>query len=236
MATPDLTSGEVMDQAAAALNDPAKTQYTYAKQVPFLNMALGELQEFFELNDVPVVDTVSGALMVVPAGTSEISFTNVGGLFLPSDLIEPSVLWERQHLVNPYTPMTKLNYLPRYMEGVEISQFVYFTWQSNCIRFLPANQINDIKMDYIRNLFTTIPANSTGTEQLAVINAKSFLSYRTAALCAQFLAENPTRAQALDSDAGIALDRSLGIGSKSGQAVMVRHRPFRSSYKRRSYT
>lgn len=232
MATPDLTAGQVMDQAAALLNDVAKSQYTYAIQIPYLNMALGELQELFELNEVPVTATVTSNPMVVPAGTTEITFTAVAGLVLPSDLIEPSVLWERQHGVDPYVPMGKVDFLPRYMEGVQLNQFIWFTWQSQAIRFLAANQDNDIKMDYIKNLFATVTASG---DQLNVINAKSFLQYRTAGLCARFVGENPTRATELDNDAGLALDRVVGIGSKGRQAIITRHRPFRASYKRRSY-
>ena len=50
--TADLTAAQVMDASASMLNDTAKTSYTYVAQIPYLNMALRELQEFFELNNV----------------------------------------------------------------------------------------------------------------------------------------------------------------------------------------
>lgn len=232
MATPDLTAGQVMDAAAALYNDTAKSVVTYAIQIPYLNIALRNLQEEFELNEIPVTETVTSSPMTVPAGVTEITFTNNAGLILPSDLIEPQMLWERQSGVDPYVPMTKLNVLPRYMEGVEINQFIYFTWQSQAIRFLAASQDNDIKMDYIRNLFTTVTLE---TDSLAVINAESYLSFRTAALLAEFVGENKTRADSLNIQAINSLDVALGIGTKGRQDILVRHRPFRSSYKRRSY-
>jgi hypothetical protein len=155
-------------------------------------------------------------------------------LDLPTDLIEPKVVWERQSGVDPYTMMTKVDFLPRYEAGVEISQFIWFTWQSQEIRFLPANQANQLKMDYIRNLFARVTAGNYTTYDVAVINAESFLNYRLAGLCARFAGENPSRAEECDNDAGLSLDRALGIGSKGRQSITIRHRPFRSAYKNRS--
>jgi hypothetical protein len=237
MASPDLTSATVMNSSAALLNDAAKSIYTFTKQLPYLNMALQELQELFELNEVAVVDNVS-AVLPIDAGISRIRFKPavpiVGETYLPDDLIEPQVLWERTRNIDPYTPMRKLDFLPRYMEGIEINQFLYFTWQDQEIRFFPANQDNDIKMDYIRDLFVPF-TNTSGTDQINVINAASFLEYRNAGLCAEFIGENITRANSLNGFASLAMDRVVGIGTKGRQAILTRHRPFRSSYKRRSY-
>jgi hypothetical protein len=238
MAYPGYTSGQVMDKSASLNNDAAKSQYTYAVQLPYLNMALQELQEYFELNNIPVTDTLS-AVMTIPAGVDHIGFSPdipvVDTPYLPGDLIEPKVLWERQFNVNPYTPMTKLDFLPRYMEGVEINQFIYFVWQDQEVRVMPANQINQIKMDYIRNLFSEFE-ETDGTDEINIINSKTFLEYRTAGLCAQFIGENKTRADDLNNFAGLGMDRTVGIGTKGRQAINIRHRPFRSSYKRRSYS
>ncbi len=233
MAYPTFTSAEVMDRVAALCNDAAKSIYTYVSQLPYLNMALQELQEFFELNEVPVTETVS-AVMTVPTGTDHIGFA-ASGLMLPNDLVEPQYLWERQSGIDPYTTMTKLDVLPRYMEGVEINQFIYYTWQSQEIRFLPANQDNDIKMDYTRFLFAEL-ASVTGADNINVINSKSFLEYRTAGLCAKYLGENDSRAVELNNSASLAMDRVIGVGTKGRQNITIRHRPFRSSYKRRTYS
>ena len=233
---PIVTAATIMNQSAALMNDAAKSIYTFTIQIPYLNQALQELQEIFELNNVPVTDTVTSDPITVPAGDIAIGYEPAipvpGTPYLPDDLIEPKVVWERMTGVDPYVPMTKLDFLPRYMEGVEITQFVYFTWQSQEIRVLAVNQINQIKIDYIRSLFATFTAS---TDEVAVVNCASFLEYRTAGLLAQFCAENPTRAQSLNQDAILALDRSVGIGTKGRQAINIRHRPFRSSYKRRSY-
>lgn len=229
--TATLTSGTVMDKAASLNNDTAKSNYTYTVQIPFLNMALQELQEIFELNNVPVTDTVSAALDVV-AGIDHISFTAQGSLVLPDDFIEPKQLWEREHGIDPYVPMTRVDNLPRYLEGQEINQFVYYVWQEQEIRFFPANQDNDILMDYTRDLFSAVTDENAA---LNIINGASFLEYKTAALLSRYIGMDKPRADMLDGEALLALDRAAGIGTKGRQSIMIRRRPFRSSYKRRSY-
>jgi len=232
MSSQELNAGTVMNASAALLNDAAKSLYTFAAQIPFLNLALQELQEIFQLNEVPVVDTTS-AVITIPDGIDKIGFggTNEDPK-LPDDLIEPQILYERESGVDPYTLMGKLNSLPRQLEGTEISQFINYVWQSQEIRFLPANRDNDIKIDYIRDLFVAIVDENS---VINVINAASFLEFRNAGLCAFFIGENKTRADDLNGFASLAIDRATGISTKGRQAIFTRRRPFRSAYKKGSY-
>ncbi|MGH9979294.1 MAG: hypothetical protein ACRD8Z_26195, partial [Nitrososphaeraceae archaeon] len=212
----------------------ARSIYTYTVQIPYLKIALQELEEYFELNNIPSTEQLS-AVIQVDSGVTAIKFNAAGTATdpkLPNDLIEPQKLWERTRDVNPFIPMTKLDALPQDMLGTEISQFQIYVWEANEIRLLSANQNNDIKMEYIRNLFV-LPAGKDSI--INVINGKTFLEYRNAALCAEFVGENKTRADDLNSYAGLAIDRSTGIGTKGRQSVVMRRRPFRSSYKRRSF-
>lgn len=229
--TAELTAGPVMDTAAALMNDQAKQQFTYDVQFEYLNMALRDLQEVYEQNEIPVVATGS-ANIVIPAGTDHIAFADTGSPRLPDDMIEPSVLWERQSGIDPYTLMTKVDFLDLSLSGQQINQFIWFVWETQQIKFFAANQNNDIKMNYIRNLFMTV---TDADDAINVINAHSYLSYRTARHLAMYVAENPTRAQSLEYDATNALDKVLGIGTKGRQAIMTRRRPFRASYKRGTY-
>src|SRR6266446_9597739 len=111
---PMVTAATIMNQSAALMNDAARSIYTYTIQIPYLNMALQELQEIFELNNVPVTDTVTSTPITVPIGTSAVGFPPtvpiVGVPYLPSDLIEPKVVWERQFGVDPYVPMERLDF------------------------------------------------------------------------------------------------------------------------------
>jgi hypothetical protein len=230
MGSADLTAGTVLDAIAVLMNDPSKTQYTNVKMIPYLNISLQELREVFELNNVPVTDTVTSSPINIPAGYDHIAFSNGSNPSLPTDFVEPKVLWERPEGIDPYIMMTRSDSLPREWEGNPQNQFIWFTWQSQQIRFLPANQDNDIKMDYIRQIFpAVVDANSI----INVINAATFLEYRTGGLCAEFIGENKTRADSLNTDALLALDRVVGIGTKGRQSITIRRRPFRSGYKRR---
>jgi len=235
MTTANLLASSVMDSAASLLNDTAKSTYTYTVQIPYLNMALRDLQESYELNNIPVSDETS-AVINVPAGNSSIIFapipSNPDVDYLPSNLIEPRKLWERSEGIDPYVPMTRVNSLDLSAAGVQINQLSNYVWASQKIKFLPANQDNDIKMDYIRNLFALVVDEYA---KLGVINAQSYLQYRTAAHVAKFVEENDVRAQSLNVEATISLDKALGIGTKGRQSISIRHRPFRASYKSRSY-
>lgn len=233
MAASDLVGSNVMDISASLLNDTARTNYTYAAQSPYLRIALQELRELFELNSIPVTQLTS-AVIPMDAGDTEIVYNAaVGTPGLPNDFVEPQQLWERTRNINPYTPMTRRDYLPHSLEGVEISQFIYFVWQDQKIIVLPSVQNNDIKIDYIKQLFPDAGATVDENTQINVVNAATFLEYRTAALCAEFIERNLTSANGLNSYAVLGLDRVSGISSKSKQTIMTRRRPFRSGYKRR---
>lgn len=220
-----------MDKSASLLNDTARTIYTYAAQVPYLNIALQELQEYFELNNIPVTQTTS-AVIQVDAGFTEIVYNGVGIPTLPSDMIEPQQLWERTRNIDPYIPMSKRDFLPHYMEGIQTSQFIFYVWQDQKIKLLAANANNDIKIDYIKELFATV---TNEFSLINVINARTFLGYRTAALCAEFIERNKSSSDALNSYAALAMDRATGIGAKGKQNIATRRRPFRAAYKRRGW-
>lgn len=218
-----------MDGAAALLNDAALSVYTYTAQLPYLKIALRELREIMELSNVPVTNKTA-EILAIPAGTTEISFVTTPSL--PTDLIEIQQIWERATGVNPYVPMVKKEFIPAYLtdDYVQSPNFLIWAWNGNKIQLPPANQINDLKLNYIYEITQIVDQNST----IAIPNGQSFLTFRTAALCAQFIMENKERADDLNADAGIAVDRMEGIESKAKQATFTRKRPFRASYKKRS--
>lgn len=228
MASVDLTAGEVMNAAAALLNDVNRTIYTYAIQIPYLNMALKELQEMYQLNSLAVVQKTSSDIIEIDAGDTEIAFNASPLPELPDDFVEPDQLWIRQRDIDPWTPMKRVQYLPHYLAGQEPQFQLFYVWQNNVIKFQAATQDNDIRMDYLAQLFTTITSDA---DEINVINAASFLQYRTASLLAEYVENNAPRAQNLRGDAELAVDRALGIDSRSKQTIFTRRRPFRQGYK-----
>lgn len=227
------TPVEIMAMSASLMNDTVQSVYSYEAQLPYLNIALQELQEIYELNQIPVTEK-SSTDITVPANTSTIGFSN-GPPQLPDDLIEIQQLWERQTGVDPYLPMVRKDYLPHFLEGQQIGQFLIWTWMKGEIHVLPANQSNDLKIDYTARLFN-IPLKLNQIDQnLPFENVKSYLWFKTASLCSMFIGENQSRAQILDGEAALAMDRALGINIKSKQSINTRRKPFRASYKRRGW-
>jgi len=222
---------EIITAVASLMNDSAQSLYTNASVLPYLNLSLDELQEIYELNDIPTTKETS-APITVKAGVSKIGFDTTPAL--PSDLIEILQLWESTTGLNQWTPMDKKEFLPHYLENnTTISMFLIWALEHGDINLIPANADNDLKIDYIASMFNTPIQIEDINVNLPFTNVKTYLEYKTAALCAMFIAENEERALALDSLTGSALSRALGIPIKGMQSVVTRRRPFRFSYKSR---
>lgn len=233
MATVDLLAGEVLDAAASTLNDTAKTNYTAASLIPYLNMALGELQEWFELHNLSVTQRVTSPIITILVGQDSIIFNaGLGIPKLPDNLIEPLQLWESLSGQNQYIPMTKKDFLPHDLEGIASNYLIYWVWENQSIKVLPANTVINVKIDYMAQIFSpVVDINSV----INVMNSKSFLQYRTGALAAELIERNKPTADSLNGFAGLALDRVTGIGAKSKQRIQTRRRPFRAGYKKRGW-
>lgn len=231
MATVDLVASTVLAKTATLLNDTARTVYTYAAVIPYLQMALQELQEIFELNSIPATQ-LSSALINIPAGTTQIIYNGVAVPSLPSDMIEPNQLWEREEGIDPYVPMGRRDYIPHNFEGTLTGKFSFYVWENNIINFLPANRDNDIKIDYIKTIFSPVVDENS---LINCVNAATFLEYRSAALCAEFIERNTASAVSLNQYAILALDRAVGIGTKGKQTILTRRRPFRAAFKKRGF-
>lgn len=237
MGSTSLTAARVMDRSASLMNDTLKTTYTYDAQMPYLNMALSELQEHFQLNNIPVTDQTSAPITVLAGITEITAFDGVGAgnpPHYPQDLIEIQGLYERlAGTTNPFIPLTKKEYLPHAIDDIRTEALQYWMWQDQKIKFIGATTDREVKLDYIKTIFPTVTNQAA---ELGVINAETFLFYRTAGLCTQFIGENASRAADLNDFAAMALDRVTGIGTKAKQSIATRRRPFMASYKRRSFT
>lgn len=231
-----LKAGSVMDIVAPLLNDAAKSVYTYALQIPYLQMASQELQEWYQLHSMAVTETTSGIIPVkaIPnyTGVIEIGYDTLGVAHLPPDLIELQSVWERITGINPFTQMTRVEYIPHYDEGTITYNFGFYAWQSQKIKVLNCVQDNDLKLDYIRALFPDIVNENS---PINIVNARSFLEFRTAGLIAELVEHNEERASSLNNNASLSMDRATGISIKGKQNIVTRRRPFRSGWKRRGF-
>jgi hypothetical protein len=111
--------------------------------------------------------------------------------------------------------------------------FLIWAWEHGRIHLITANQDNDLKIDYTASMFNTPILIKDINVNLPFTNVKTYLEYKTAALCSMFIAENESRAMALDALTVTALSRALGIPIKGMQSIVTRRRPFRHSFKSR---
>jgi len=244
MATTGVAISEILDLVASLMNDTAKQKYTYTAMTPYFNMALARLQEHLELAEIPVTENVSWVMTVYP--TQKVISVNpaLPPVIPPSpplphyqdDLIEIQQLWERLSGSNePWIPMYKRDFLPHYLDDLPTSDLVYWTWINNEIQMFGATTIREVKMDYIRQrMANMIAAVNVGTTSIDIINSRDYLWFKTAALCARYIGENPARADALEGEAEMGKELMLGINIKGKQDVQTRRKPFLAGYKMRS--
>lgn len=223
-----LLAQDVMKSSAALLNDQGLANngipslFTYTAQIPYLNIALGELREALELNNVQASNKTVIDLFV-PIGTVQLTLAE-----LPRDLIEIQRLYERTtgQTNEDFCDMTRVEFLPPYV--MQTTYLVYWQWAGQNLNFIGAISPRQLRMDYIAS---TLPRVIDPTDSIPIINAETFLLYRNAALCAEFIGENKSRADSLNGDAQMAYDRFIGINTKGKQAIATRRRPFNAGYR-----
>lgn len=221
-----MLASEVMDRAAALLNDNDQSLYNYGVQIPFLNMALDELEEILEANNVGVTNSTSA---IIPITTAMFDIGGSTGPALPTGLVEIQQLFERPTGTNQdFLPMTRVEFLPQYI--VLMSDLIYWSWEEQIIKFKGCLTNTDVKIEFVKTAITPV---TTVNSAINIINSKSFLAYRTAALCAANIGENQSRENDLNVNATLALDRMLGINIKGRQSILIRRRPFMATYKAR---
>src|SRR5215208_5347149 len=147
-------ASDVMDRAAAFLNDAAREVFTYVVQIPYLKTALTDLQQEFELHNIPVTNVTSAAIDV-DAGESEITRENVGSPpNYPENLIEIQGVFERlQGSDDPFIELGHREFIPHSQEGIVFPNLVIYAWEEEIIKFLPQDASTDreVKIDYIKD-------------------------------------------------------------------------------------
>jgi hypothetical protein len=217
------TAADVMLRAAILLNDPEQTDYTTAVLIPYVNMAAEELQEHLEEANAAGSNFVSEPI-TVPIGMNRIP--------PPVNLVELIEVSERSKGATgePFLRMSRHEFVDAFPPN---NSLLVWAWQDQMIRFNPngALTVREVQLKYTGQI---IVRPGDVNSQITLINSVSYLAYKTAALCAQFIGENESRAELLERKAELALERMLGIENKGRQQIMTRHRPFRASYKSRS--
>lgn len=229
MPAPTLVSA-ILQQSAALLNDTAMTIFNFTNQLPYFRLAYNEMEELLELNNIPISNK-SVANIVIGLGMTDIGGPT--GPPLPLELIEIQELFEKTNGTSEnFVPMDRVDFLPNL--DVPTQSLNYYTFNQQFIEFLSvgATSVRLIRINYVAANLPNIVDEKTN---VPIFNGKTFLAYRTAALCANYIGENETRATYLNGEAQLAIDRFLGINTKSRQNMPARRRPFRAAWKRRGW-
>jgi hypothetical protein len=184
MSTTSLTAGEVMDRSAALMNDPAKTDYTYAAQLPYLNMAIDELVEQLEESNVSPTNQTSVAILL-PFGSNKLSpVESLTPPYYPDDLIEIQEVGERASgSSDVFLALSRREFLQSFPVTTSL---LFWCWEDQMIKFNPSGATGDREIQ-LRYVGQSISQATDATSVIGTINARSFLSYKTAALCSQFI-------------------------------------------------
>lgn len=208
-------ASDVMNEAAALLNDPNRTLFTYTLQLPFLRSAWNELQLKLQENGIPTAKEISLTLEIAP-GTSSIT--------LPSDFIRPIKLEERANdSSDDFVEVREVLDIPQ----VSIGEIRYWNWREESIYINPPTTAREVRLIYWKSLNPLNDQNSN----LNVTNSQEFLAFRTAALCARFIGENPTRADVLDSMATYHRDILINLEVRKMQSLPQRPKGY--TYRRK---
>jgi len=215
-----VTAGNVMDASAALLADPAKITFSYLYQIPFLRIAWEELQIYLVINGLVDVEEVTSAPVVITTGTKEW----VSGV--PTDLLTPLNLWEKA-VGEPDTALVEMDEIRSDPNDSPDSELENWWFEEGRVKFKGATSDRSIVMRYQREIVPIADENTI----LPVLNVKSFLTFRTAAIIAR-VRGNKSRADDLDADSELHRENLIGVKVKDEQNTPVRQR--RYAYSRRA--
>jgi len=208
-----ITAQEPLTECKILLNDPSGNIYADEKLIPLMQKAYRELQTKMMLNGLPVLKEAALAI-AVNAGTLALG----DGSGLPTDFVYPIELSERaKNSTQLYSPMDETEWEPTQQQS---DILLYWNWREEEIKFLGATTDREVRIRYMKGL-TRITATTT---PISINNAVTFLASRTAAIAALVLGSNPSRADAINTDAGSALADLLGILVRRQQGIAIRRR------------
>lgn len=214
------TAGTVWVEAQALLNDVAKSIWTDAVLLPFLQKAHRELQVMLWENGLDVIKEISAVISVAVNATTL-------GAFLPTDIITPITLEERpdaETLESRWRLVAESDFLPNVDPSTAIQ---YWNWREEIISFIAPTTARKVRLKYLKGL--TVPT-VTGSP-IGFIFGEMYLGPRTASLACASVG-NTTRADELNADAAFWIPKILATNVKQGQAVPTRRVPYRRSLRR----
>lgn len=222
------TLTSITPRIRARLNDTQVTGgsiYTDNALLPFAQDACDELQGMIELYGILAIETITSNPITIPANTLSMSYTSSPAI--PANILEPQRIEERlAGSTDMFVMMTRRQWEP---DVLPTDSLRYWTYREEEIFFVGSNVTREIKIYGTKRLFNIQTIGDT----INLNNSQMFLITRIAALAAQHIGENYTRAKELNDEADKNLDWLLRIGIKSKQGARTRRRPYIITSRRR---
>lgn len=227
------TASLALITARACLNDSAGNLFSDAVLFPYMNSVYRQVQRALSVAGGPlfIVDnailTLAAVITIDP--TLQTSLTDAGynnGTSvsnppqLPTDLLEPEKLWERQTGSNQdFTEMTDLTEHGGINSVPQNQTLGVWEWRSDGLYFLGATQSNDIRIRYKKAL----PDFAASTDPILIPNAADCIAYNTAAMAA--MARGSPLADKWSQAGEQALENLVAAATRREQNTPRRRRP-----------
>jgi len=214
MPPPAVLASDIMDTAAAYLNDTALTMFTYTAQLPYVKIANEKLEKELIVFDSSIQHKRSTAISV-PANTKTLQ--------LPADFLIPIRLFERAPGQNDsnWVPMDEGDWEPTSIPySTNLNKWAF---RDNNIQFVGCAIAREVLLDYERMLAVVI-GNVSPTDSYLF---KDWLGAKTAELCARYIGMNAAQANEIrDNELFTANDALTRMLTHNRQAFTFRRRKY----------
>ena len=214
------TFAQACTDAAALLNDSAQEVYTTALLMPMAALTYLEIQQAFEIDEIPFGETIV-TLDDYVANASTIVLSAGAAL---TDFQEPIEIWQRAvNSTEEWTPILRVARLPA-PPSTAPQAISEWEWSEGVIKVNPCSLNRDIRCRYIKQLAYATSGVAVGVEDFYLPMVKG-----TAAKAAKATGRDDLHAQ---YQAEYLMDReSAGIQAvKNRQVIRNTRRPYRPGW------
>lgn len=205
-----MLASEVMDEAAALMNDAGKYTWGYTQLLPYLQRAYSTLELNLFLNGVRSLKEVSA---IIPVAALESVVT------LPADFVQAISMEERAlGSADGFVGVAESDW----DQAVSADSIMYWNWREDGLKINAPKIPREIRLRYRKGLTAITGANSN----ITILLSKGFLSAKTAANASAFGASNVERAAILNSEAGECLTMLINSEIRNQQGSKFRRRPY----------
>jgi hypothetical protein len=213
-----MLASEIMDEAAALMNDAGKFTWGYPQLLPYLKRAYGTLELHLFLNGVRDLKEVSTIIPIVALSPTIAA--------LPADFVQAISIEERA-LGSPdaFFPTVESDW----EQDFKADSIMYWNWREGGLKINPPNLDREIRLRYRKGLTPILGENTN----ITILLSKPYLSAKTAANASAFGAANAERAAILNSEANSELQMLISAEIRNQQGVSFRRRSYGSSRRAR---